>query len=157
MTADIRIVPARPAHVRTIARRMRSADVEEIRAASGKTSGQALSFSLRKSSSAWTVMIDGRPEIMFGVGDISVLAGVGAPWLLGTDEVERHYVAFARQSVNLRDQLLARYPVLRNVVDERNRVSIRWLRWLGCSFSEPIDLGGHPFRLFEFRAGPCAN
>ncbi|RJT42009.1 DUF2833 domain-containing protein [Mesorhizobium waimense] len=150
--ADIRIVPARAAHVRSIARRMRQADRDEVSAASGRSPADALIFSLRKSSHAWTALIDGVPEVMFGVGDINVLAGVGAPWLLGTDAVDRHYVAFLRRSVGFRDQLLRRYSTLRNFVDVRNRASIRWLRWLGFTLSDPIEYRGHEFRLFELRS-----
>jgi len=86
------------------------------------------------------------------VGDLNILAGVGAPWLLGTDAVERNYVAFLRGSVEWRDQLLRDYSTLRNFVDERNRVSIRWLRWLGFTISDPIILQGNAFRLFEMRS-----
>ena len=130
---------------------MRNADRQEVAAASGKTPVQALTFSLRKSSIAYTALIDGRPEVMFGVGDLNILAGVGAPWLLGTDAVEKHYVAFLRGSIDWRDQLLRRYSVLRNFVDDRNRVSIRWLEWLGFRLLDPVDMGGHQFRLFELR------
>lgn len=97
-------------------------------------------------------MIDGVPEVMFGVGDLNILAGVAAPWLLGTDAVETHYVAFLRRSVGFRDQLLQRYSVLTNFVDARNRASIRWLRWLGFTFSDPVEFRGQEFRQFELRS-----
>ena len=151
--ADIQIVPARASHIRSIAARMRPADRDEIAAMSGKTPLQALSYSYRKSSVAYTALIDGVPEVMFGVGDINVLTGTGAPWLLGTDAVDRHYVAFLRGSVHWRNQLLGRYAVLKNIVDVRNRVSMRWLRWLGFTFSDPIQHRGHEFCMFELRAG----
>lgn len=149
---EIVVVQARPAHVRSIAKRMRQADRDEVFAASGRSPGAALAYSLRKSSHAWTALIDGRPEVMFGVGDLNVLARVGAPWLLGTDAVERHYVTFLRRSVDFRQQLSRRYTLLTNFVDERNHMSIRWLKWLGFSFTGSIEVGGHPFRLFELRS-----
>jgi hypothetical protein len=152
LAAEIEVVPARAAHIRSVARRMRQADRDEVFAASGRSPARALAFSLRKSTAAWTGMVDGRPEVMFGVGDINVLASVGAPWLLGTDAVERNRVAFLRISVEWRAQLLRRYSTLRNVVDERNHVSIRWLRWLGFTLSEPMEVNGFTFRLFEMRA-----
>ncbi|OJF92062.1 hypothetical protein AX761_21725 [Rhizobium sp. 58] len=152
MAVDIEIIPAQASHIRSIAERMRQADRDEVFAASGRSPVGALLFSFKKSSIAWTAVVDGRPEVMFGVGDLNILAGVGAPWLLGTDAVERNYVAFLRGSVEWRDQLLRRYSTLRNFVDERNRVSIRWLRWLGFVISDPIVLQGHAFRLFEMRS-----
>ncbi|WP_339084245.1 phage protein Gp13 family protein [Hyphomicrobium sp. ghe19] len=152
MKPRTQIVPARPAHIRTIARRMREADRLEVHAASGKTPGQALAFSLRKSSVAWTWLVDGRPEAMFGVGDLNILAGVGAPWLLGTDVVLAHQMEFLRRSREWRNQLLQRYSTLTNFVDVRNEVSVRWLRWLGFKLSEPITYRGHDFYVFELRS-----
>lgn len=153
MAADIRVVPARLRHVAPIAARMRPADRDEVFAASGKSPADALVYSLRKSSVAWTAMVDGRPELMFGVGDVNVLAGVGAPWLLGTDAVEQHYRVFLRGSRRWLEQLLLRYAVLRNFVDDRNATSIRWLRWLGFELSDPVVLRDHEFRLFQMRRG----
>ena len=152
---SIEIVPTRAAHVRSVARRMRQADRDEVYAASGRSPAQALVFSLRKSRLAYTAIINGRPEVIFGVGDLNVLAGVGAPWLLGTDAVTAHYVAFLRGSVHWRGQLLARYGVLRNLVDDRNAASKRWLKWLGFTLTEPVEAGfeKRPFRLFELRRG----
>ncbi len=151
LAADIQIIPARASHIRSIARRMRKADRDEVFASSRKTPAQALAYSLRKSSLAYTGMVDGRPEVMFGVGDINILAEIGAPWLLGTDAVEANSVAFLRRSVRWREQLLARYRVLRNLVDDRNTVSKRWLGWLGFKLFDPIEVGGYSFRLFEMR------
>lgn len=91
--------------------------------------------------------------MMFGVGDINVLAGVGAPWLLGTDAVDLNFRRFLRGSIDWRNQLLARYAIMRNLVDDRNVVSKRWLQWLGFRLLDPIELRGHTFRLFELRAG----
>jgi hypothetical protein len=50
--------------------------------------------------------------------------------------------------------MLADYPVLRNYVDQRNTVSIRWLRWLGFRMGEPAVMGAArvPFVPFEMSA-----
>ncbi len=146
------IIPARASHIRTIAARMRKADRDEVAASSGKSPLHALSFSFRKSHYRWTVLIDGQPEIMFGVGDVNVLGGIGAPWLLATDAVERVSRDFLRQSRHLVRQLSARYDLLINEVDLRNTVSIRWLEWLGFQFYEPHERNGHKFMRFEMRS-----
>lgn len=148
----IYVVPAEAAHIRTIARRMRKADREEIRASSGRSPRAALKFSLEKSTEAWTIIMDGRAEVMFGVGDINVLAGIGAPWLLGTDEFERHYIAILRGSMKWTRQLFSRYSTLRNFVDARNTASLRYLRWLGFTIFDPVFVGGYDFYPFELRS-----
>lgn len=140
-------------HVAPIACRMREADRQEVMASSGATPHRALMFSIEKSSVAWTALVDGQPEVMFGVGDLNVLTATGAPWLLGTDAVDRNFRLFLRQSVSWRGKLLDRYSVLRNFVDDRNEVSKRWLSWLGFTLSDPMPIGvnGEMFRLFEMR------
>ena len=147
--AVIEVIPARASHLRRIAAVMRQADRDEIRAASGRSPLSALSCSFRKSRHAWVVLIDGQPEVIFGVGDLNILAGVGAPWLLGSDTIWQNRREFMRGSRQVLDQMLGMYSTLRNVVDCRNSASIRWLGWLGFRFSQPFDLRGHPFMLFE--------
>lgn len=145
------VVPARPIHIRHIARHMRRADVEEVKAARGLSPAKALALSLRKSARAWTIIADGRPIAMFGVGDVNILAGVGSPWMLGTPEIERHVMIFLRNCPYWVGQLLEGYTVLRNCVDDRNRLSIRWLKWLGFKVGEPVAFKGQLFRVFEMR------
>lgn len=148
----ITVVPARASHVREIASRMRQADRDEVFAASGRSPASALSISYRLSRFRMTGMVNGRPEVMFGVTDLNILGGMGAPWLLGTDAVEDNYVAFLRRSVGWKRQLSDRYSILRNFVDMRNTASVRWLQWLGFELGGPIVLRGHEFRLFEMRS-----
>ena len=149
----IEIVASLPEHIPEIAARMRDQDVAEVAASSGKTPAEALEFSLSGSAQAWTALVDGRPEVMFGVADLNILAGVAAPWLLGTEAILDHRRYFLRSSVRWRGQLFERYEVLRNFVDDRNVVAKRWLRWMGFRFSEPFPLGvnGEMFRMFEMR------
>ncbi len=150
--AVVEIVPARPCHLRRLAEVMRQADKDEVAAATGKTPLAALSASFRRSTLCMVALIDGKPEVIFGAGDLSILTGTGAPWLLGSDAIFDHRREFLRQSVNWRAQLLQRYSVLRNVVDCRNAAAVRWLRWLGFRFSEPFIYRGHDFMAFELRA-----
>lgn len=152
--AEIVVVRALPAHIEPVASRMRDADRAEVWAGSRRTPADALAFSLERSEYALTVMIEGRPEAMFGVGTLSILGRVGAPWLLGTDAAAADRRAFLEASLEWRAELLARYDRLLNVVDVRNRTSIRWLRWLGATFSDPRPLGrgGELFQVFEIRA-----
>lgn len=150
MAVDVQIVPARGKHVNTIAKRMRAADAAECETMAGLTPRVGLRLSMKRSS-AFTVLINGRPEAMFGTSDLNVLAGIGSAWMLGTDEVDRHPKDLLRLSPEWVAKLFARYEVLRNVVSVDNAASIRWLRWLGADFSEPTFLGGVPFVLFELR------
>lgn len=154
MAAELRVIPAIPEHIAPIAMNMRQADRDEVAASSGRAPYEAIEHSLSRSQITGTVLIDGRPAALFGCGDLSILTRVGSPWLLGTDDLALAPVAFMRASVDWRDKLFERYDVLRNLVDDRNVASIRWLEWLGFSMSDPLPVGkgGLPFRLFQLRA-----
>lgn len=151
MKSQAHVVPARAIHIRRIARLMREADRNEV-AALGRDPFGALTLSLRKSKRAWTIIADGQPIGMFGVGDVNILAEVGSPWMLGTPEIERHVMTFLRNCPYWVGQLLEGYTVLRNCVDDRNRLSIRWLKWLGFEVGERVVFKGHLFRMFEMRS-----
>jgi hypothetical protein len=148
------VIPAEPEHIDFIAPRMRKADVDEIKAASGKSPREALEFSLDRSNEAWALIYDGKPAAMFGVGWISILSGMAAPWLLGTDVVQDHYRHFLRGSRWWFARISSGYDVLTNIVDDRNDVSKRWLEFLGFTLDEPQIMGVERrlFRKFEWRA-----
>lgn len=148
----ITIIETKDWHLPLVASSMRQADIDEIYAASGRGPLSALRFSVESSSKSWSIMIEGKPEGIFGIGMVNVLAGIGAPWLLGTDVLTRHTREFLRKSIACRDYMLYLHPHLRNFVDTRNHVSVRWLKWLGFTFSSVIDINGQKFRMFEMRS-----
>jgi hypothetical protein len=150
MTA-FHILPASEAHAVAMAPHLRPADAAEVYATSGRGPEEALTAALRRSTQAWTCLIDGEPACIWGVGPLSLVAGKGCPWLLGTEAVERHPLAFLRQSRGFLAIMLRTYSQLENHVDARNRLSIRWLRWLGFTIGPPLPYGflGLPFHRFH--------
>lgn len=116
----------------------------------GTTVREALDDGLKRSDWALTGLIDGEPVCMFGVAPVSILNGEGAPWMLGTEQLEQAQVAFLRACRGVVADMERTYPRLMNVVDARNTVAIRWLRWLGFRFDESqYQIGGHAFKVFR--------
>lgn len=147
--ADIRLVPAQSKHIGRIARLMRADDVEEC-AAMDRTPKQALRTAFLTSAKAWTALVDGQPEAMFGVVVESVLDGKGVPWMLGTDEVHRHGRELLMWGPGLLDRLCDSRLLLANIVSARNTRAIRLLwRWGFTVSDEEIDVRGVPFLAFE--------
>lgn len=130
---------------------MREADKQEVFAAGGLTPLGALMLSYRRSRLRWTCLVDGKPEVMFGVGIVNVINGIGAPWLLGTDVIHEYSVTFLRETYKFRPQLFGDFLLLRNFVDVRNTAAIRWLQWLGFELKNKVEFNGHTFRMFEMR------
>lgn len=116
---------------RYVEQHLRSADRQEVLASSGMAPTLAVCTSYQLSThGAFILDADGVPIGAFGAAP-HPLPGVGVVWMLGTDGIERNARAIARASRPVKDRLNSAYPLLWNYVDERNRVSIRWLEWAG--------------------------
>src|SRR3546814_13609898 len=92
---------------------------------------------------------------MFGVAPVNLMLGRGAPWMLaatGLDrmpfEILRHeFLPACDEAV---DVMRAHYRFLFNVVHQRNRRAIRWLRMLGFNFGKaPFQINGQHFLVFR--------
>ena len=88
---------------------------------------------------------------MFGIGRMTLLSQVGAPWLLGTEEIAKHGMHFLRASKRYIESQRKRYSLLLNYVDARHIIAIRWVRFLGFELlpAEPIGVDRMPFHQFR--------
>lgn len=143
----IEVVAARPSHVNTIANRMREIDRYEC-SVFGHTPKQALRYGLMGATMAFTVLIDGRPEAMFGVNTISLFTGVGRPWLLMTDVGAKSRRALVRLGRLYTDGMQRHYSILHNWVSAENDVTIRWLARLGYAIGGVEMIREHSMRPF---------
>ena len=64
---------------------------------------------------------------------------VGCPWLLASDRLPEVSKEFIPQSLEWVKGINKKYPILRNYVDARNRLAMRWLSYLGFTFINLID------------------
>lgn len=124
-------------------------DAMECRAF-GREPKTALRVGLANSAQAWTALVDGRPEAMFGVVVNSVLTGDAVPWFLGTDEVYRHGRELLAWGPGIVERLHDSTLTLRNLVSVHNSNAIRLLeRWGFTVRKEVIVSGGVAFYPFE--------
>jgi len=154
----IEVVAAIAEHIAPIAAHMRQADRDEVWASSLSEPEAALRISLAASPLAWTGLVDGVPVCMFGAAASTLLASRGCPWLLGTDAVETHAIAFLRRNRAQVRLMLAVFGTLANHIDSRNIVSRRWLEWMGFTIhpAEPHGPLGLPFHPFSLESRPTA-
>ena len=150
----VEIRPATVADALTLV--LRQADREEVEALTGRDPREALVESVARSASAWAGLADGELVCLFGVVPMTLVGVTGIPWLLGAESVTRYGRPFLRRNRAWLREMRHAFPVLRNVVDARNTVSIRWLEWLGFTLGTPQPMGvrGLPFIPFEMSA-PC--
>lgn len=150
---DLSFRPARPSDAAIIDAGLRAADRAEIEASSGPDTLSTLRQSIAMSIWALTFCVDARPVAVFGVVPLSLLGGVGAPWLLATDELDQRSGPLTRGVRTYLPPMLADFPHLVNYVDARNTRSVRWLRRLGFTIHPATLRGvaGLPFHRFEMK------
>lgn len=128
--------------------KLRQCDLDEIEAMAGTSPERALKDSLRLSSHGYAITHQRSGVIaMFGAAP-SPLPGVGIVWMLGSDDIQTFGLGIARRTRRYFDELNAAYPILWNYIDDRNRVSMKWLEWGGFKLLKPVQMNGHPFHIF---------
>lgn len=129
----------------------RAADRAEFLASSGRSAEQVVDEALVGAWRSWTGWAGGEPVCVFGVTPWSWTAGVGIPWMVGTEGLDRAARSLLRTSRPAIDLMHARFPELVNYVDARNVRAIRWLWWLGFTLGppEPHGVAGLPFHRFS--------
>lgn len=150
---EVVVRPVQPGDIETLVERMRQADVDEVNAC-GYAPLEALHQSVNRSTQCWTATADGEMACMFGVTPISMICGIGCPWMLGTDLITKNAGAFIRHSRSYIVDMLQAYPHLFNFVDTRNVKAIRWLKRAGFTLHDPVPHGpyGMLFHPFEMKA-----
>lgn len=134
-----------------IALRMSKQDAMEMLSFDRSTPIQATLNSFNKSLISMTIVHD-VPIAMFGIMPHNMNSGV--LWMLTTDGLRdgKFGRPFVRNCKKWFAEMLEIYPVLFGMVDIRNKVSIRWLTYVGAEWKEDIICGvdNLPFKPFVF-------
>lgn len=114
---------------------LRDAEVLEF-AALGVTSFECMRLGMLYSD-AQTIFFNDEPAAMWG---ISRFVDHNVVWAVFTKAIERHPIAFLRESRRLAET----FPcTVENYVDARNTAAVKWFRWLGFEVSEPVPYGAN--------------
>lgn len=150
----VELVPARLTHIGPLAHNLRAIDRLEAEAL-GQSPKNALRIGLRRSLSVFTAIGGGKsPIAMLGVVPVSLLAGRGMVWMVGTDEVYREGRALLTLGPRVIGHWLETFEVLENIVATRNTRAIRLLvRWGADVGGEVETHRGVDFVPFRFRRG----
>tara|TARA_R100001460_G_scaffold107919_1_gene157583 strand:- start:617 stop:1081 length:465 start_codon:yes stop_codon:yes gene_type:complete len=132
-----------------IASNMRKADRDEVWASDRCTPLEALTISYGMSKPCFTGMDGQTPVAMFGV--VPLLENIGSIWLLGTDVIsDSKPISFLRWSKKFFPTLTKSYDMVCNRVDGRNKVHIKWIKWLGFTFINEVNHGPDQLPFYEF-------
>lgn len=114
---------------------LRQADIKEI-TAQGSTALMSLLEGFSLSKECYSIIIDNKPEGMFGLSILNMPEGSANIWCLGTDKlatIPKDWLKLGRFYIN---KFLDNYSILTNQVSIHNKLHIKWLYKLGASFSD---------------------
>lgn len=152
--ADAYIRPATIEDAICVALNVREADRLEIWASDQLTPVAALVRAYNRSAACFCLVVDGEIACIYGVAPLSTLTGTASPWMIGTDLIKKNQFTFLRKCKKSVLDMVRPYSTLTNYVDSRNKLSIRWLKWLGFNVNarpEPYGAMGMLFHRFELR------
>lgn len=147
----LKIRKGRDRDVYELVGKLREADRNELYASDGQDPDLTLIKSWQNSKRRWSAFHNDTLAFVFGVTVSKDMSeGIGIPWLLGSDEVLKVRKSFIKESNKYLDLMLSEFDILVNLVDTRNTLSIRWLKWLGFEFKDPQAFGyeNRPFVVF---------
>lgn len=146
------IVPVEGWHIEYVAEHCRQDDRNELMAIAGIQPLSAIWLGIENGGLSWSGLIDGVPVAVFGACPVGgMFPDMARPWLVGTDLIDLHPIAFLRKNKPYIKKMLKAYSYLVNYVDCRNVKAIEWLKWCGFKFSNPEPFGIYqlPFMRFE--------
>lgn len=136
------------------AKPFRRVDVRECGAHSGRTPQESVRIGFEKSVMCWVITLNESPIGAIGVVRNGALVnGTGIPWLLGTKELGLNSAvkrAWIKRSSEFLDLMFTVFSKLENMEDLRNKVSLRWLKWLGFTLDEPKPYGKRKLLFVRF-------
>ena len=132
-----------------LAPRLRYEDKREILASTGLLPYEALLKGYLENVIVFTIVNKKNiPVGIFGVNDCG--NGVGAIWLLASEDLTTAQISFLRQCRDVVKVLNTKYKILWNFVDCRNSLHIKWLKWCGFKFINKQNYGVLNKPFYEF-------
>jgi len=125
-----------------VASNMRPDDRRELEEGHGLDPMEELPLAVHRGSCVWFEVPNGKTAGMAGVGPN------GEVWMLCTPAILEYPITFAREAkrfIESREE-----DVLWNVVDKRNKVHLKLLKFLGFEFLEEISYGPNQLPFIEF-------
>ena len=151
--ADVLIRRTAPGDVEILAANLREQDLAETRAYGHAEPLPGLRRSVAHSMLCWSGFVNGELACILGAAPLSVLGGIGSPWMMGTSVLDAHSRVLVRETPGYISKMLKAFPHLVNHVHAENTTSVRWLKRLGFTLhpAEPFGALGEPFHKFEMK------
>jgi len=125
-----------------VASNLRPDDLREVEEGHGIDHNELPLLMTHNPSYVYFTVPDGKTAGMAGVGED------GNIWMLCTPDINRYPITFAREAKRYVDSRTE--PLLWNIVDMRNTVHLKLLRFLGFKFLRKLEHGPNNVQFIEF-------
>ncbi len=148
------IRPATRGDVLWVSSRLSPADDCEVQTATGERAIDVLP-PMMKESEVYSIRPyrNSKPVALFGIMDCGV-PGTANVFLLGTVELPRIAKTLVGELPRWLDAWCERFPILTNYADSRNELHLSYLRRLGFTIGDTMDIRGVPFHEINYS---CAH
>ena len=136
------IHPATEEAAKEVASNLLPADLREVEEGHGVDPLEELLSAVHNTSCVWFEVPNGKTAGMAGVGP------EGEVWMLCTPAIHEYPITFAREAKRFVESRTE--PLLWNIVDRRNTVHLKLLRFLGFKFLREIFHGPNQLSFIEF-------
>lgn len=103
--------------------------------------------SMVSSSLVWIGYEDNKVLCYLGLIPPTLLSDRAYLWLNVTEHMHEHVFLFVRYSQRVVAEMLESYPTICGHTEIANYKAIRWLKWLGAQFGEPVNDLALPFEI----------
>jgi len=125
-------IEATSQHIKLLAKDLRPADEDEIKAKTGTTNVQkTLLKGFAMTNYCRSFFVDGKIAGVYGVVASLDDNNIGSPFLLCTPKIKKLKIKFLRECKNRVEEMSDKFPVLFNYIDSRNKLHLTWLKWCG--------------------------
>ncbi len=136
------VTPTTAIHVAQLLTDVRPEDKRELWGAMHWTPYNALVHSVRQTDTGvYSGMVDDAVLCIFGISRKTLISSVGVPWMVATNALPVHTLAWARRNRKVFAAVTAGWPSLENYVDARYTKAVRWVKWLGFTVEEARPFG----------------
>lgn len=135
---NYRIVPVSPLHIGPLVSRL-GAQKEQIEAL-GERPREWIRLLVSQSRIAWTVLVDDRPVVIWGV-KCTLSSAEADVWLAITDFAREHVRPLVKGTRAELDKLLETRAALNTVVPVTDERALRWCGFLGFKIIETFQAG----------------
>lgn len=142
--------------VRQMALDLRAEDFDEVFHLYGMNPYDVVMESWDMSSDRYVIL--NKHDIVvgaFGVRAVDMFNGIGIPWLLGTEGLNKMKKFFVKNSKLVLNLMKYNYSYLVNYVDASYDNAVKWLKWCGFTLEEakPFGIFRLPYHRFYMECG----